>query len=425
MILFIIIMLLAPAVQAHTIHAEISDQGVHKPRWAALPYAFHSESLAWAWGIGGGASGYLQRQMGIFGAIMNTSNSSRGLYIAGSDIRIPIGERLYLDSLLSSGDYSRLRSYTPGNPLFNFEMAGSNDSHDKNFIQGSGTDNLMDLKFKYLLPLGAGRHDALNTYTLSRGILVEGATGGEIWNPLSSGRSFVEVMPFYRNRDWQTVLGRRGKFRTSGIRLSLEYDNRDLPANPSKGSRQLISVTRDAGSFDSTDTWTNLEASVSKYIPLGLPEGVRQQVLALNLWTACSPTWNNKLSLSGLQINNRPPPYLGSRLGGYQRLRAFPMHRFSDKAAIYYAAEYRIIPTWNPLGEADWLRWLALDWWQPVAFVELGRVADSWNLKELHSHMQYSTGLGLRIMVQRAVLRSDVGFSNGNWAWWAMVGHTF
>jgi hypothetical protein len=29
-------------------------------------------------------------------------------------------------------------------------------------------------------------------------------------------------------------------------------------------------------------------------------------------------------------------------------MRGYPFARFSDKAAIYYGAEYRVIPRWNP-----------------------------------------------------------------------------
>jgi hypothetical protein len=54
------------------------------------------------------------------------------------------------------------------------------------------------------------------------------------------------------------------------------------------------------------------------------------------------------------EITNRPPAYTSSTLGGLWRMRGFPSQRFNDKAAIYYAAELRLIPEWNPFN--NWPR---------------------------------------------------------------------
>ena len=66
----------------------------------------------------------------------------------------------------------------------------------------------------------------------------------------------------------------------------------------------------------------------------------------------------------------------GATLGGLWRMRGFPAQRFSDKAAIYYALEYRMIPEWNPFNNWPWLqKYIGIEWMQFAPFVEVGRVA--------------------------------------------------
>ena len=84
---------------------------------------------------------------------------------------------------------------------------------------------------------------------------------------------------------------------------------------------------------------------MDKYFSLGETETFRQRVIALDAWTAFSPSWDAQ---SSGEIDNRPPAYTGATLGGLWKMRAYPAQRFSDKAAIYYGAEYRVIPKWNP-----------------------------------------------------------------------------
>jgi hypothetical protein len=68
-------------------------------------------------------------------------------------------------------------------------------------------------------------------------------------------------------------------------------------------------------------------------------------VLALDFWTAYSPSWDHKPDGS---IDHAPPPYTGSSLGGLWRMRDYPSQRYNDQAAIFYSAELRLIPEWNP-----------------------------------------------------------------------------
>ena len=93
-------------------------------------------------------------------------------------------------------------------------------------------------------------------------------------------------------------------------------------------------------------------------------------------------------------------------------MRAFPSQRFNDKAAIYYAAELRLIPEWNPFDNWPELqKRVGVDWIQFVPFVEVGRVADDWDFGELHSDMKWDAGLGIRAMAQGFVIRADAAYS--------------
>jgi hypothetical protein len=71
-------------------------------------------------------------------------------------------------------------------------------------------------------------------------------------------------------------------------------------------------------------------------------------------------------------------------------MRGYPSQRFNDKAAVYYSAELRLIPRWNPFERWDWIqKYVGIRWLQLVPFAEIGRAAPSWNIKTLHSDMKW------------------------------------
>ncbi len=203
-------------------------------------------------------------------------------------------------------------------------------------------------------------------------------------------------------------------------------NNTDFPRNPKRGSRQLFNIQRDFGWFDSDNGWQVLEGSLSKYFDLGPSRHLRQQVIALNFWTADTPTWDSSHSEGGQRVFHRPPPFKGATLGGLWRMRAFPSTRFNDQAAIFYSAEYRMIPRWNPIAKIAWLqKHLQMAWWQLVPFVEVGRVAEKWTANELHSDMKWDVGLGLRAMVKGLVVRLDMAVSKEDFGVQMMVSQPF
>lgn len=389
-----------------------------------LPYAFYTETLGLTLGVIGGTSGYLQPQTKFVATAFTTSNKSNAFFLSLLDYQLPFAKRVFVDFIGSYAYYTDQRVYTGFNSAYPGEHAGSNDSSDENYLQGSGDDDWYDLKFRYLLPIGQGEDTLVNTYKLKHGLLVDGQTGGDVWNPMISGRTNFALSIFRRHR---TILEETGESigDSEGITASLEYDNRDFITNPTKGSLQKITLKHDFGVLEGSDNWSVIQLDLRKYFYLGTSDKFGQSVLALDYWTSYTPSWNPSVDNLGPYIDGRPPNSLGSTLGGFYRLRAYPVDRFSDKAAIYYSAELRLMPRWNPLGNMKILKPLNIDWWQVVPFVEIGRVAPQWSISELHTDMRKVLGVGLRFMAQKAVFRLDTAFADDSWSMYAMVGQPF
>ncbi len=181
----------------------------------------------------------------------------------------------------------------------------------------------------------------MNDYRLVGGLLASGATGGESLNPLTSGKTFVGLRPFYRSMSLDpSVSAVQSKSqKTNGVDLELTLDNRDFVTNPSVGQSMTLRWSRDFGLLDSTNSWSVVSGELDQYFSLGTSDWFRQRVLALDVWTADSPSWDYRADGT---IANRPPTLEGAYLGGLWRMRGYRFARFSDWAAIYYAAEYRM-----------------------------------------------------------------------------------
>ena len=165
--------------------------------------------------------------------------------------------------------------------------------------------------------------------------------------------------------------------------------------------------------LDDASTWTAVQFRHSQFFSLGETRKARQRVLALDFWTSDVPTWNAfHFNEDGEKVFHRAPLFEGSTLGGLERQRAYASHRFHDRAAINYAIEYRYIPKWNPLTSLPLISRLHIPWWQWVGYLEVGRVADTWSLSELHQDMKVSLGGGVRALVYGLVIRIDAGRNN-------------
>ena len=409
LIWLILLLLFLPCHLAFGQSIMVGPDGKFEKSVLNLPFAFYNENFGFAGAYVYAVVGYPQKQASLISTAMVGSKGSGMGFLMGRDLQMPFFDRLFLDAVIQAGYFQDLDLYVNGNRDFPDERAGSNDSDEDNFVESDGTwDTFFRLRFKYLLPLGHGRDTIIATQVVDQGIIVEGTTGGESWNPLESGRTYVEFQPFYRLQEVDSD-DVRDDVKTNGIEVSLFRDNRDFRFNPSRGSALRLRLTRDFGWFDSSDSWTVVDTEIDKYFSLGESDWFRQRVLAFDFWTAYSPTWDEQ---DNGDVDNGPPTYAGATLGGLWRLRGYPSQRFSDKAAIYYAAEYRMIPRWNPFENWDRIqKYVGVQWLQFVPFVELGRVAPDWGVSRLHEDMKWCAGFGLRLWAKGIVVRIDTAVS--------------
>jgi hypothetical protein len=387
----------------------VGPDGKSAKQTLSLPYGFYNEKFGLAAAYVYGVTGYPQEQSLLLATAMVGTRTAAMGFLLGRDIQLPLFDRLFLDPIVSVGYFGENESYTDGNADFPDERAGSNDSDKKNFIEGEGWDNLYRLRFKYLLPVGQGKGQIINRYVLDRGMLISGASGGESLNPFVSGRTYFELSPFYRWQQLDTD-DQKVDLKTNGVEFSLFWDNRDFYINPSAGNGLRLGISRDFGWFDSSNSWTVVQGELDTYFSMGSSDWFRQRVIALDVWTVYSPSWNEQ---DDGEVDHRPPAYAGATLGGLWKLRGYPSQRFSDKAAIYYGAEFRAIPKWNPFEDWPWLQeHLGVQWLQFVPFVEVGRVAPHWTLSELHSDLKWDAGFGIRAFLKGLTVRIDTAMSD-------------
>ncbi len=423
---FVIFFLCLSCRQGYSQSIVIEKGKSFEPKTFYLPYAFHYDSFGTSLGFVAGINGKPQKQMSLLATVIAGSNDALALYAIARDVQMPFAERIFVDADLALSRFGDINSYANGNPAFSHEQAGSNDSSARNYIDGRGSDNLARVKFRYLLPMGNAKNEIINTLVLEKGILSEGKVGGDSWNPLESGKTYLEAKPFWRT---QTVHSeyRLSERVTDGVEFSFFRENTDFPKNPSRGSTLRARYTQDWGWFASSNPYNVVDIEWSKYFSFGGSNKFRQRVLAFDFWTANVLSWDDYNTRNNSQkVYHRPPPYAGAMLGGLWRMRAYPTSRFNDQAAIYYAMEYRMIPEWNPFAKMEWVqKHIEIAWWQWVPFVEAGRVAPNWNVDTLHSKMQWDVGFGIRAMAKGMTVRIDTAVSPEGWGINMMIGHPF
>jgi hypothetical protein len=394
-----------------------------------IPYGFYNENTGVAAAAVIVADNFFQPQAKALVNVFVGSNDATNLFSYLADYQLPVVDRLFMDALFMYADWGETETYQNGNPEFPDEEAGRNDSDEDNFIDVEGTDKHFRLKFKYVVPIGHGKGNPIHTFKVKDGLLVEGSeAGGDMWNPLSTGRTTFTVEPFYRDQDFEDTESRQVfESITSGVKFVMEYDNTDWYKNPSYGSRQKLSLTRDWGANDDSTSWTALQFEWSKFFSLPLQEGTRQRVVALNFWTSDVPTWNSSDTDSdtGEEVFHRAPVFEGSTLGGIDRQRGFAQNRFSDRSAINYSVEYRHSPKNNPFTRIPLVNKLEIPWWEWIGFVEVGRVAGNWSINDLHSSMKVSAGAGVRLNVFGLIIRMDGAVSEEGGAVQMFFNHTY
>ncbi|MEN8205168.1 MAG: BamA/TamA family outer membrane protein [Pseudomonadota bacterium] len=416
----------SPLYAGGAIVALDEGESIDEKRTGWLPYLFATDALGTAIGAGGFTAGTLQPQASLFGTGFVTSNDSA--LISGALNNFRLGDsRFFTDTFLLLDHFTDQRFYADLDLDPSVAKAGSNDSDPDDFVSGTSNEVTFEFTVNYALPIGNAKDDPISVYRLKHGLLKSGPVGGSEWNPMTSGKTTLATRFFYTYRDLSKFNSNEDdqlEAKTNGLDFRIEYDNTDFPRNPSYGSRQQFKVSRDFGWFDSSNSWTNLQLDMAKYFNLGTSDWFRQQVLALDFWTSSTPTWKTSPD-NPQQVTHRPPPSYGSELGGFDRMRAYPSGRFRDKSAVYYAAELRLMPDYQPLHDLPVIKYFEIDWWQIVPFVEVGRVGPEYNSDLFFDNLKVDAGISLRLMAFRAVVRLDWAVSEEGNSVWAMISQPF
>jgi len=389
-----------------------------------LPYAFSTDDMGTVIGVGGMLTGLYQKQMTVGGTIYG-GGDSKGLALSVWDYRILDSERFFLSAIGMVGEYPLLRAYSPLPGEFSTDpRPGSNDSSFDDFIQAEGSSNWWDLKLEYVLPWGSAAKQSMARYQLQGGILKEHVEQAD-WNPFKTGTSILIARQFNRYQQYRDEEGELSGA-VHALELGMLYDNTDFPANPSQGSSQYIGFSYNPEWLQSNQQWTFVELEASKYFSLGATSFAKQNVIALNTWVGYSPSWHVTTDGAGNSIVSNNAPFLeGATLGGMYRLRGFRQNRFHDKAVIYATAEYRMTLDYNPVADVPWLKFLNLDWFQTVFYVEGGRVSPTLHRDTLFADWKSDVGVSLRALTAGIVVRLDFTHSSEGGSTWLMVGHPF
>lgn len=405
-------------------HSVDRQENERKRESLIVPYAFSTDDLGTVFGVGAMATGLHQKQMSLGGTIYGgefTKGTALGLW----NYRILDSERFFLSTMGSVGEFPLLRAYAPlPNQFINGTRPGSNDSDFDDFIEASGSNNWWDITLEYVLPLGNAVKESMARYQLQGGVLTD-ETEPSDWNPLTTGTTILLARQFNRYQAYENDEGKLSGG-VHGVELGIYYNNTDFPVNPATGSSQYIAFSYNPDSKSTKDQWSFIEIEASKYFSLGKTSFAKQNIIALNTWLGYSPSWELIYDdLGNSQAINNPSFLEGATLGGMYRMRGFRQNRFHDKAAVYATAEYRMTLDYNPIADVRWLRFLKLDWFQTVFYIEGGRVSPTFHRDTLFSDWKSDVGISLRALTAGVVLRADYTYSKEGGSTWLMVGHPF
>jgi len=416
---------------AEYIVQDINNKETQKS-YILLPYLFSSDSMGLTMGVAGIMHGYYQPQMtfvatafvGTVEELQRDKARAFGLLLGINSYRPSFSKRMFISLLGSYAYYPNQRLYLDGSNDSKKNIQTDNPSEYTPFVT-QGYNNWLKVDFHYVLPLGDNKTEALKTINLAKGIAIEDKKVGGV--PFATGQTIVGTELFYTK--WTAdKLTQNPEYNTNGLRFYLEHDNTDYPANPSRGYSFKTKYSQDFGAANSTQSWNSIEAAYSQYFAFDNFEWSRQNVFALNIWSAYSPSWEKGVKLHPEDPNavidkHRPPMWEGARLGGWDRMRAYDSNRFNDKAALYIGGEYRVIPKLNPMRSQKWMP-VNIDWFQLVLFAEAGRVAPAYTRELLHD-IKSDFGFSLRALAAKLPVRFDMAFGSEGSAMWVMIQQPF
>lgn len=427
--------LIATLLSSSLLNASEDTDLTKNKGWLVLPYLFSTDSTGFSAGIGVIKQGLLQPQTTLVASVFGGATQDitingqpeeanfSGGFISFSDFKLPYTNRLFFSFL-------GLKSYFPRSHYY---IHSSNDSNKNDVFITSGDSNFFNTTFKYVLPIGEGLENPEGLYTLQDGFAM-GREGYGNGTPFLTGRTSIGLKTFFQSDnsdnterwqdpDWWPGDTSVPTWDTNGLRFFLTHDNTDFDLNPSRGYHFQLQYSKDFGKGDSLQSWDFLEFKYNQYFNLDTFSFTKQNVLALSAWTGYSYSWDNNSEIVPGFDAHRPPPWEGARLGGFNRMRGYDNNRFLDKAAFYATAEYRTIIDYNPLKNNSMVP-VAVEWFQVVTFVEVGRVHDQYNF-DLLSDIKYDAGVSLRAMVAQLPVRLDVAYSDEGTYMWVMVNQPF
>jgi outer membrane protein assembly factor BamA len=176
----------------------------------------------------------------------------------------------------------------------------------------------------------------------------------------------------------------------------LQFDFRDLPENPHKGTYLQLGYHGFAAEQNKVFSFSRASGAIEQYIPFFN----EKRVIALH-------------AAADLSFHNRDqvvPFYMQPTLGGFSDLRGFRFLRFYDQNAAFANAEYR---------------WEIFTGFDMAIFADAGEVFPRPSQFSL-SHVKSDMGFGLRFNNQRnLVMRIDTGFSKEGFQVWVSFNKVF
>lgn len=384
-----------------------------------LPFVYNSKVMDYGVGITGVTHGFGQPQATLLGVGMATINHSWLTYIKAKNYLIPTTRRLFFGGSIFRDHYTNPEFYISGNPAFPPGEAGTNDSSEDDFVTGLANEETLKLYLQYFFPVWAGK-DNLTSELRIRSSQTFRPPPDACCLPLLSltgtlFSQFRKVIPETSSNIDDTA---------GGLELALSMDYRNSFALPSRGGQSTVTLTGDAGT-KGNQPWLTWQFSQSYFFKLPANQKMLQQVLALNFYLADTPTWNDFSGSESDRQYHRPTAMSGNTLGGYNRLRGYYNKRYFGRSAINYVAEYRVLPSWQPLHRWPVFNLFDIPWWQWVGYAELGRVADKSSWSTLNSDLKWDIGAGVRMSVERVILRASYATGEEGGQFWIMVGQPF
>ncbi|WP_244812646.1 hypothetical protein [Vibrio sp. B1FLJ16] len=370
---------------------------------AFLPFYFSTETLGNTFGIAGVAKGVGQPQAALFGMGLYSDKDSYLGFL--SAFNYALSSNLVFSTQMYQARFNESPYY--------LGVQGSNNSSVDSQTITNGDEQKYKFEFKYLLPWGyVKEHGLKGAFQPVRDVSYA--------SPLNSGVSSVIITPFYSSRALDIYNGE--KEQATGFSFAYDWDNRNSTRNTTRGSHTSLVLTSGVDTSQSQDAWLTWEFQNSHYYALGaLGNWFDQQVLAFDFYTADTPTWNR----CDDDICSRPPEQEQVRLGGLYRLRGYTAGRYHGRSAIHYSLEYRALPDWQPLEDIPVINYYDMPWWQWVAFAELGRVADEYNMKTLHKDMKWTIGGAVRLQVEGVVVRAELAKAADEGTFRVMINQPF